>query len=104
LTYSNPVRWRNRRGLLNDFRQHMQARANVVLHTGELAYEARSFEVTGDEANDKQPQTSHELWQTEHSAPFGAAVPGELAVWGSAFDAGLQPAGRVPFWGRRTGT
>lgn len=66
VAYSNPVRWRSRRLLLNDFRQHMQVSANVVLHTGELAYGARPFEVTDVDPNDVQLRTSHELWHKEN--------------------------------------
>ena len=46
--YSNPLRWRTRRVLMNDFRQHMAASPNVALHAGELAYGDRPFEVTED--------------------------------------------------------
>jgi hypothetical protein len=70
VAYSNPVRWASRRVLLNDFRQHMRASANVVLHVGELAYGDRPFEVTGDDPNDNsndvQLRTSHELWHKEN--------------------------------------
>ena len=66
VAYSNPVRWTTRRVLMNDFRRHMQASANVVLHTGELAYGDRPFEVTGDDPNDVQLRTSHELWHKEN--------------------------------------
>lgn len=66
VAYSNPVRWTTRRVLMNDFRQHMQASANVVLHTGELAYGDRPFEVTGDDPNDVLLRTSHELWHKEN--------------------------------------
>jgi hypothetical protein len=64
--YSNPLRWRTRRLLMNDFRRHMQSSPNVVLHAGELAYGDRPFEVTGDDANDVQLRTSHELWHKEN--------------------------------------
>jgi hypothetical protein len=66
VAYSNPVRWTTRRLLMNDFRQHMQASANVVLHVGELAYGDRPFEVTGQNPNDVQLRTSHELWHKEN--------------------------------------
>jgi hypothetical protein len=66
VAYSNPVRWAARRVLMNDFRQHMQASANVVLHAGELAYGDRPFEVTGQDPNDVQLRTSHELWHKEN--------------------------------------
>lgn len=45
--YSNPYRWRTRRRLMDNFRRHMVATPNVVLHIGELAYGDRPFEVTG---------------------------------------------------------
>lgn len=64
--YSNPVRWTTRRVLMNDFRQHMSASPNVVLHVGELAYGARPFEVTGSDPNDVQLRTSHEMWHKEN--------------------------------------
>ncbi|HTS77510.1 MAG TPA: hypothetical protein VMG40_14960 [Bryobacteraceae bacterium] len=64
--YSNPLRWRTRRVLMNDFRQHMSASPNVVLHAGELAYGERPFEVTGADPHDVQLRTSHELWHKEN--------------------------------------
>jgi hypothetical protein len=64
--YSNPLRWRTRRVLMNDFRQHMSASPNVVLHVGELAYGERPFEVTGNDALDVQLRSSHELWHKEN--------------------------------------
>ena len=64
--YSNPLRWRTRRVLMNDFRHHMQASPNVALHAGELAYGDRPFEVTGDDPLDVQLRTSHELWHKEN--------------------------------------
>lgn len=51
---------------MNDFRQHMAAVANVVLHAGELAYGDRPFEVTGGDPNDVQLRTAHELWHKEN--------------------------------------
>ncbi|HVP45164.1 MAG TPA: hypothetical protein VMT32_01225 [Bryobacteraceae bacterium] len=66
VAYSNPIRWTTRRELMNDFRHHMQASPNVVLHVGELAYGDRPFEVTGDGPNDVQLRTSHELWHKEN--------------------------------------
>ena len=52
--------------LMNDFREHIRASANVVLHVGELAYGDRPFEVTGDDPNDVILRTSHELWHKEN--------------------------------------
>ena len=66
VAYSNPVRWASRRVLMNDFREHMRASANVVLHVGELAYGNRPYEVTGDDPNDVQLRTAHELWHKEN--------------------------------------
>ena len=66
VAYSNPVRWASRRVLMNDFREHIRASANVVLHVGELAYGDRPFEVTGDDPNDVILRTSHELWHKEN--------------------------------------
>lgn len=64
--YSNPLRWRTRRVLMNDFRQHMAASANVALYAGELAYGERPFEVTGDHPGDVQLRTADELWHKEN--------------------------------------
>ena len=64
--YSNPLRWRTRRVLMNDFRQHLRDSANVILHVGELAYGERPFEVTGEDLNDVPLRTSHELWHKEN--------------------------------------
>jgi hypothetical protein len=66
VAYSNSVRWNKRRLLMNDFKEHMGASANVVLHVGELAYGDRPFEVTGQDPNDVQLRTSHELWHKEN--------------------------------------
>jgi hypothetical protein len=64
--YSNPLRWRTRRVLMNDFRQHMAASPNIALHACELAYGERPFEVTGGSAEDVQLRTSDELWHKEN--------------------------------------
>src|SRR5271169_472990 len=64
--YSNPLRWRTRRVLMNDFRQHMASSPNVALHAGELAYGDRPFEVTGAHLDDVQLRTSDELWHKEN--------------------------------------
>ena len=64
--YSNPFRWRTRRELANNFRRHMLASPNVVLHFGELAYGDRPFEVTGDHPSDVQLRTACELWHKEN--------------------------------------
>ena len=65
--YSNPVRWRSRRTLFNDFRQHMAASPNVALYVGEIQYGDRPFEVTGA-ANplDLQLRTTDEMWHKEN--------------------------------------
>jgi hypothetical protein len=64
---SNPVRWRTRRELMNNFRRHMAAAPNVVLHVGELAYGDRPFEVTdARHPRDYQFRTGHELWHKEN--------------------------------------
>jgi hypothetical protein len=64
--YSNPFRWRTRRVLFNDFRQHMKAQSNVKLYVGELAYGARPFEVTGGNQGDAQFRTTSELFHKEN--------------------------------------
>jgi hypothetical protein len=51
---------------MNDFRNHMSACPNVVLHVGELAYGDRPFEVTGSDPLDIQLRTQHELWHKEN--------------------------------------
>src|SRR5438552_10807805 len=74
VAYSNPVRWATRRTLMNDFRDHMRASANVALHVGELAYGDRPFKVTESvedpqhyrDPNDVQLRTSNELWHKEN--------------------------------------
>jgi len=66
--YSNPFRWRTRRELANDFRRHMAASPNVVLHVGELAYGDRPFEVTdpSSDPNDVQLRGRDILFQKEN--------------------------------------
>jgi len=65
--YANPVRWRSRRTLLNDFRQHMAASKNVVLHMGEIQYGERPFEITDSQnLSDLQLRTRDELWHKEN--------------------------------------
>lgn len=65
---SNPFRWRARTELSTDFRHHMNASANVVLHMGELAYGDRPFDVTNPEIYplDRQWRTDHELFHKEN--------------------------------------
>jgi hypothetical protein len=65
--YSNPVRWRSRRHLLNDFRRHMHASPNVVLHVGEIQYGERPFEVTSTQnPGDIQLRANDEMWHKEN--------------------------------------
>lgn len=65
--YSNPLRWRTRRELFNNFRRHMAGLPNVKLYVGELAYGERPFEVTHkDHPLDFQWRTRHELWHKEN--------------------------------------
>jgi len=65
--YCNPVRWRSRRVLMNDFRRHMNASPNVSLYIGELQYGDRPFEVTSAEnPNDLQLRTRDEMWHKEN--------------------------------------
>lgn len=67
MVYSNPYRWRARRELANDFRRHMTASPNVVLHVVELAYGDRPFEVTDAcNPNDVQLRTSSEMFHKEN--------------------------------------
>ena len=65
--YSNPIRWRTRRELFNDFRKRTEASPNVKLYTGEVAFGDRPFEIT-DPANplDFQFRTADELWHKEN--------------------------------------
>lgn len=62
--YYNPFRWRTRRELFNDFRQHMEASKNVDLHVAEIAYGERPFEVAS--SSDLRLRSSHELWHKEN--------------------------------------
>jgi hypothetical protein len=64
--YSNPLRWRTRRTLTDDFLDHLRGSPNVVAHAGELAYGERPFEITGADAHDVQLRTSDELWHKEN--------------------------------------
>ena len=65
--YSNPYRWRTRRELMNDFRQHMEGTKNVKLYVGELAYGDRPHEVTrADCETDIQFRASAALFHKEN--------------------------------------
>lgn len=65
--YTNPLRWRSRRVLFEEFRAHMEASEGVVLHVAELAYGNRPFDVTSaDNPLDLQYRTNHELWHKEN--------------------------------------
>lgn len=64
--YNNPFRWRKRRVLLENFRHHVSQQPNVKLYVGELAYADRPFEVTGQNLNDVQLRTRHEMWHKEN--------------------------------------
>lgn len=67
VVYSNPLRWRTRRQLFNDFRRHIDGLPNIKLYVGELAYGERPFEVTReDHPLDFQWRTRHELWHKEN--------------------------------------
>lgn len=65
--YSNPFRWKSRRELFNTFSLAMRRTPNVVLHVVEMAYGDRPFEVTGNDPNDIQLRTSHEMWHKENA-------------------------------------
>jgi hypothetical protein len=92
VAYSNPFRWRVRRELANDFRRHMMAQPNVVLHFIELAYGDRPFEVTNPALypTDIQVRTSHELWHKENL--LNVAVNHFPSDWryGAYLDADVQ--------------
>ena len=65
--YSNPLRYRVRREMMQDFRQHMALSKNVVLHVGEVAFGDRPFEVTAaDNPLDLQLRSTCELWLKEN--------------------------------------
>src|SRR5690242_18480192 len=65
--YSNPLRWRSRRVLFQEFRSWIESVPGVRLYVAELAYGGRPFEVTqpGNPA-DIQLRTVHELWHKEN--------------------------------------
>jgi hypothetical protein len=90
--YSNPFRWRSRRELMNRFRDHMEAQANVVLHVGELAYGDRPHEVTdSSRPNDIQLRTDYELFHKEN---IQNEVIRRFPVgwkYGATFDADFHP-------------
>ncbi|MGH9325436.1 MAG: hypothetical protein ACRD2B_01905, partial [Terriglobia bacterium] len=62
--YCNPFRWRTRRELFNDFRQHMESSKNIDLYVSEIAYGDRPYEVTN--GGDIQFRSSQELWHKEN--------------------------------------
>src|SRR5258708_12169948 len=64
--YSNPFRWQRRRETFHDFRFHMEASPNVVLHVVEVAFGDRPHEVTSPENPlDLQLRTDSILWIKE---------------------------------------
>ena len=67
VAYSNPLRWRTRRELMNDFRKRTEPNPNVTLYVGEIAYGDRPFEVTSpDNPRDFQFRTECEIWHKEN--------------------------------------
>ena len=76
--YTNPLRWRSRRLLFEEFRAHMEASAGVVLHVAELAYGDRPFDVTSAPASDNQDrlERSHPnvvtIWAPSRAEPLRA--------------------------------
>jgi hypothetical protein len=64
---SNPVRFHSRYELYNNFKKHMEA-SGAQLHTVELAFGDRPFEITrgGCGSNETQFRTFDELWHKEN--------------------------------------
>ena len=93
VAYSNPFRWETRRRLLNDFRRHMAGFPNVKLYVGELAYNQRPFEVTGEHPGDVQLSTRSEIFHKENVLnevvrrgfpvgwKYGAYIDGDFYVY-----------------------
>jgi hypothetical protein len=64
--YSNPYRWQRRREAFHDFRFHIEASPNVVLHVVEVAFGDRPHEVTSsNNPLDLQLRTDSSLWIKE---------------------------------------
>lgn len=64
---SNPVRFRSRWKLYEDFARHVE-HAGAVLHTAEIAFGDRDFALTEpDNPRHLQLRTSHELWHKENA-------------------------------------
>lgn len=64
--YSNPYRWQRRREAFQDFRFHIEASPNVVLHVVEVAFGDRPHEVTtANNPLDLQLRTDSSLWIKE---------------------------------------
>jgi hypothetical protein len=67
VAYSNPLRWRTRRELFNDFRAEMEKKANVKLYIGELALGETHFEVTeADNPQHVQLRTKSMMFHKEN--------------------------------------
>ena len=67
VAYSNPLRFRSRRELFEEFRRHAAGLPNVVLHVAELAYGDLPYEVTSaDCPTDHQFRTREVLWHKEN--------------------------------------
>lgn len=97
--YTNPFRWKTRRKSFQDFMYHMKQCPNIVLHVGELAFGDRPFEVTGQDENDIQLRTDHELFYKENIGnvivshfpkdwKYGAMVDGDFHF--TRHDVGLE--------------
>ncbi len=69
---SNPVRFHRRYGLFRQYQAEMEATPNVKLHTVEVAYGDRPFEVT-EAGNPRhlQLRTRQELWHKENAINLG---------------------------------
>lgn len=69
---SNPIRYATRYRLFREFEARMKLEPDVVLHTVELAYGHRPFEVTTEGAPRQYQYRSHEeLWHKENLINLG---------------------------------
>lgn len=86
--YFNPFRYRNRRELYHNFKEYIATVPNVRLHTVEVAFGERPFEVTGP--GDIQLRTQDTLWVKENALNIAVSRFPDGWKYGSYLDGDVR--------------